>query len=95
MFDLKEIKAVVQQIADKRQLSEEVLWSAIEAAFAAAYKREYAKRDQIIRARINRETGESEFFQVKQVLNQERILPEGESSVILILGCSLILSVTL
>ena len=80
MFDLKEIKAVVQQISETRQLSEDILWSAIEAAFAAAYKREYAKSDQVIRARINRETGKSEFFQVKQVLNQEGIIPEGELS---------------
>ncbi len=80
MFDIKEIKNVVQQIAETRQLSEDALWSAIEAAFAAAYKREYAKNDQIIRARINRENGEFNFFQVKQVLDESQILPEDEQS---------------
>ena len=81
MFDVKEIKNVVQQIASTRQLSEDSLWEAIEAAFAAAYKKEYAKNDQIIRARINRETGEPAFFQVKQVMDDGMILPEEETSV--------------
>ena len=80
MFDIKEIKNVVQQIAETRQLSEDSLWAAIEIAFAAAYKKEYAKSDQIIRARINRETGDFDFFQAKQVLDETKILPEGESA---------------
>ena len=79
MFDIKEIKAVVQQIAEARHLPEDALWEALEIAFATAYKREYGKSDQIIRCRINRETGESSFFQVKQVLDEAHILPEDES----------------
>ena len=78
MFDIKEIKAVVQQIAEARHLPEDALWSALEIAFATAYKREYGKNDQIIRCRINRETGESSFFQAKQVLDEKYILPEDE-----------------
>ena len=80
MFNIKEIKTVVQQIAKTRQLSEDSLWVAIESAFAAAYKREYAKSDQIIRARINKENGEFDFFQVKQVMDESQILPENEPS---------------
>ena len=78
MFDIKEIKGVVQQIAETRHLPEEALWEALEIAFATAYKREYGKSDQIIRCRINQETGESSFFQVKQVLDEAHILPEDE-----------------
>ena len=78
MFNIKEIKPVIQQISEARQLSEDALWEAVESAFAAAYKREYAKTDQIIRTRINRETGEFSFFQAKQVLSDEMILPEDE-----------------
>ena len=78
MFDVKEMKTVIQQIAETRQLSENALWEAIEAAFAAAYKREYGKSDQIIRARINQDTGETNFFQAKQVVDEEGILPEDE-----------------
>ena len=79
LFDIKEIKSVIQQISESRQLDEGSLWSAIESAFAAAYKREYAKNDQIIRVRINRDTGETSFFQVKLVLDDSGILLEGES----------------
>ena len=73
------MKTVIQQIAETRQLSEDALWEAIEAAFAAAYKREYGKSDQIIRARINQESGEVNFFQAKQVVDEDRILPEDET----------------
>lgn len=79
MFDIKEIKAVVQQIAEARHLPESALWEALEIAFATAYKREYGKSDQIIRCRINQETGESNFFQVKQVLDKAHVLPEDEA----------------
>ena len=79
MFDIKEIKTVVQQIAEARHLPEDALWEALEIAFATAYKREYGKSDQIIRCRINQESGESNFFQVKQVLDEEHILPEDET----------------
>lgn len=78
IFDIKEIKGVVQQIAEARNLSEEVLWSALEIAFATAYKREYGKTDQIIRCKINRETGEPSFFQAKQVLDEGHVLPPEE-----------------
>ncbi len=78
MFNIKEIKNVVQQIVETRQLSEESLWTAIESAFAAAYKKEYAKNEQIIRARINRDSGETSFFQVKQVLDDTQVLPDDE-----------------
>ncbi|MDE0243222.1 MAG: transcription termination factor NusA [Candidatus Kaiserbacteria bacterium] len=78
MFDVKEIKKTIQQIAESRQLPEASLWEAIESAFAAAYKREYGKSDHVVRARINPETGETSFFQVKQVLAPEEVLPEEE-----------------
>ena len=78
MFDIKEIKTVVQQIAEARHLPENALWEALEIAFATAYKREYGKNDQIIQCRINQEGGEANFFQVKQVLDEAHILPEDE-----------------
>ena len=78
MFDIKEIKKTIQQIAETRQLPEEALWEAIESAFAAAYKREYGKSDHVIRTRINKETGEASFSQVKQVVGPDDILGEDD-----------------
>ena len=74
MFQIKEIKNIIDQISETRQLPKDKLWEAIEAALGAAYKREYTKNDQLIRARINRETGEVQFFQVKQVVSKDEIL---------------------
>ena len=78
MFDIREIKKTIQQIAETRQLPEEALWEAIESAFAAAYKREYGKSDHVIRTRINKETGEASFSQVKQVVGPDDILGEDD-----------------
>ena len=78
LLDIKEIKNIIQQIAELKQLPEESLWKAVENAYGAAYKREYAKHDQIIRAHIDSNTGETKFFQVKTVLSEKDILEEGE-----------------
>jgi len=53
---------------------------AIEAALATAYKKEYAKKGQIIRAHINLDTGTTEFSQVKVVVDKStvRFVKEGD-----------------
>ena len=78
MFDLKQLNASIDQISETRHLPKEVLLSAIESAFAAAYKREYGKLDQIIRSRFNQDTGEINFFQAKKILDESNILKEDE-----------------
>lgn len=78
MLQLKDIKTIVEQIAELRQLPVDLLWNVIETALGTAYKKEYGKLEQIIQSRINRETGEVQFFQVKKVLDNADILPEGE-----------------
>ena len=59
--------------------AEKVL-GAIEAAIAAAYKKEYRKRSEIIRAKFNLKTGDVDFSQVKLVVDpaQVRIVSESE-----------------
>ena len=77
-MDLKKLKSAVRQLADEKGLDEEVLYQAIEVAFAAAYKRENIKNNQIVRSRFNRDSGEISFFQAKRVLADEDILLDGE-----------------
>jgi len=43
---------------------------AIEQAMAAAYKKDYGKKGQIIRAKFDMETGKTDFFQVKIVVDE-------------------------
>ena len=78
MLDFKTIKDAAEKLAEGRQLDKKILWTAIEFAFAAAYKKEYAKPEQIIRARLNEDTKEITFFQTKIILDTADILPEGE-----------------
>ncbi len=78
MFNLKDLKSAVEVLAGSRRLPKDVLQEVIEAGFSAAYKKEYGKPDQIVRASFNSETGDINFFQAKIVLSKEDILPEDE-----------------
>jgi N utilization substance protein A len=50
---------------------------AVETALATAYKKEYGKRGQVVRAKFDINTGATEFFQIKFVVDDTRIyLPE-------------------
>ncbi len=80
MMDLKSLSGAVEQIASEKGIPVEKVMGAIEAAIAAAYKKEYRKRSEIIRAKIDLKTGELQFFQVKTVVDQTtvRIVSEEE-----------------
>ncbi|MCX6759998.1 MAG: transcription termination factor NusA, partial [Candidatus Nealsonbacteria bacterium] len=50
----------------------------IETAFAAAYKKDYGKKGQIVKAKLNMETGQAKFWQVKIVVTPDMIYSEEE-----------------
>ncbi len=79
-MDLKSLAAAVDQIAAEKGIPVEKVINAIEAAIAAAYKREYRKRSEVIRAKFDQKTGEMTFAQVKTVVDpsEVRIVAEGE-----------------
>ena len=56
-FDLKTINLVVEQLADERGIPREKMAEAIESALATAYKKEYGKRGQIVRAHFDSASG--------------------------------------
>src|SRR3989338_9107233 len=73
MFDLKVIHSVLGQLEDERGIPKEKVLEAIELALATAYKREYGKRGQIIKASFDSETGKTDFHQVKIVVGPEQV----------------------
>lgn len=77
-MDLKSLGTAVQQIASEKGIPPEKVLAAIEAAIAAAYKKEYRKRTEVVRAKFDVKTGEMKFFQVKTVIepSQVRIVEE-------------------
>lgn len=68
MIDLKTIHAVLGEF-EERGISRETMIEAIESAMATAYKREYGKRGQVVRTRLDLNTGTISFEQVKTVVD--------------------------
>ncbi|MCK5059547.1 MAG: transcription termination/antitermination protein NusA [Candidatus Pacebacteria bacterium] len=73
MFDLKVIHSVLDQLEEERGIPREKIVEAIGMALATAYKKEYGKRGQIIRAQFNPENGETNFFQVKIIVDESEV----------------------
>ena len=74
MLDLKVINSVLQQLEEERGIPKEKILEAIEMALATAYKKEYGQRGQIIRAKFDLNTGKTEFFQIKIVVDESRVI---------------------
>jgi transcription termination/antitermination protein NusA len=74
MFDLKVINSVRSELEEVRGIPREKIIEAIEAALATAYKKEYGKKGQIIRATFDVKSGETNFFQVKIVVDESRVI---------------------
>ena len=73
MFDLKVINSVLQELEEERGIPRERIIEAIESALATAYRKEYGKKGQIVRARFNMNTGTAEFFQIKEVADESSV----------------------
>ena len=78
MFDIKVINSVLDQLEEERGIPRERVIDAIETALATAYKKEYGKRNQIIRAKFDLNTGTTEFLQVKFVVQPDTVLMDGD-----------------
>lgn len=72
MLDLKTINAVLGEF-EERGISKEVMIDAIENAMATAYKKEYGKRGQVVRGKLDMDTGTVTFEQVKTVVNDTTV----------------------
>lgn len=78
MFDLKVINSVIDQLEEERGIPREKMIEAIEMALATAYKKEYGKKGQIIRAQFDINSGKAEFNQVKIVVDESQVVMDGK-----------------
>lgn len=69
MLDLKTFKSALEQLEEERKIPKEKIVDAIEQAMAAAYKKDYGKKGQIIRAKFDLDTGKTNFYQIKIVVD--------------------------
>src|SRR3989344_3217986 len=79
MFDLKVINSVLQELEEERGIPRERIVEAIESALATAYKKEYGKKGQIIRAKFDLNTGSTDFFQIKIVADATSVRMDEEA----------------
>ncbi|MCX6747915.1 MAG: transcription termination factor NusA [Candidatus Nomurabacteria bacterium] len=73
MLDIKTFKSALEQLEEERKIPKEKILDAIEQAMAAAYKKDYGKKGQIVRAKFDLETGKTDFFQVKIVVDESLV----------------------
>ncbi len=78
MFDLKNLQSALDELFVERGIPKEKILETIEMALAAAYKKEYGKRGQIVRAKFEPKTGKTEFFQIKIVVDDSMLKSEQE-----------------
>ncbi len=76
MIDLKVINSVLTQMEEERGIPKEKILEAIEMALASAYKKEYGKRGQDIRAKFDINSGKTEMFQVKLVVDESTVFTD-------------------
>jgi len=80
LLDLKTLNSALEELQQERGISRESVIEALGTALAAAYRREYGKRGQIIRATFNPETGDMEFRQAKIVVDESLVRKEDEDA---------------
>jgi N utilization substance protein A len=82
MVDLKVLNAVLEQLEQERGVPKEKMLEAIGMSLATAYKKEYGKRGQIIRAKFDINTGKTEFEQVKVVVEKDKVIMRDENEIV-------------
>jgi len=78
MMDLKMVSSALTQLEEERGIPKEKIIDAIEQALAAAYKKDYGKKGQIVRADFDINSGKTEFFQVKIVVDESEVRMDEE-----------------
>lgn len=77
MLDLKQLKVALETLEADKRIPKEKIIDAVEQSIAAAYKKEYGKRGQIIRSKLDFDTGATTFEQVKVVVDETMVrMPE-------------------
>lgn len=70
---MKEFTSAVTQIAEEKEIPTEKIFSAIEQAIAAAYKKEHGQKGQIIKCNLDKTSGNLRFYQVQIVVDEDTI----------------------
>jgi len=82
MLDIKELSKALKQVAEEKGIPAEAIMEVIESSIAAAYKKEYGERGEIIKCKLDEKTGSLKFWQVKTVVDETtvRFVDEAEEA---------------
>ncbi len=72
-MDLKNINRAIEQIAEEKGIKPEDVVNVIETAIAAAYKKEYGKKGEVVKVKMDLKTGALKFWQVKTVVDENTV----------------------
>ncbi len=78
MLDLKNLASAIVEIAEERGIPENKIVDVITEAIASAYKKEYGKKKQKIKAKLDLKSGRLDFWQEKEVVDESIVLSEEE-----------------
>ena len=67
---LGQFGSAIAQICEEKGIDKEKVIESVEAALAAAYKKDYGKKGQIIVAKMDEKNGEVEFKQLREVVDE-------------------------
>jgi len=77
-MDIKSFQRALAQIAEERGIQPEKVIETIESAIATAYKKDYGKKGQKIKAKFNPVSGDVKFWQIKLVVDSSMLYTEEE-----------------
>lgn len=80
MFNLKDLSKAINQIAEEKGINAKKVLEAVETSLAAAYKKEYGEKGELVKAHLDVDSGDLKFWQVKAVVDETtvRMPVEGE-----------------
>ncbi len=69
-LNVKQLASVIRNIAEEKNLPEEIVLDIVEQAIAAAWRRDHGDREQEVRAEMNINTGTAKVFISKTVVDE-------------------------
>ena len=77
-MDIKNFASAIAQIAEERGISAEKVMETIEMAIAAAYKKEYGKKGQMIKCKFDPGSSQVKFWKLLLVVDKSMIFSDEE-----------------
>jgi len=72
-MNIKELSKALKQVAEEKGLDPDKVMEVIESSIAAAYKKEYGERGEVVKCKMDQKTGELNFWKTKLVVDETTV----------------------